>query len=96
MRRVETIGDAERERFLGPPSVRVDGYDIEPGADARTDYGLKCRLYRTESGDEERAADRLGARRARSRRLLRQAVRVIRLEHGGGGHVARRPGAQSS
>lgn len=50
LRRVETIGDAERERFLGSPSVRVDGYDIEPGADERTDYGLKCRLYRTESG----------------------------------------------
>ncbi len=50
LRRVETILDAERERFLGSPSVRVDGYDIEPGADERTDYGLKCRLYRTESG----------------------------------------------
>jgi hypothetical protein len=50
LRRVETIGDAERERFLGSPSVRVDGYDIEPGADERTDYGLKCRLYRTGSG----------------------------------------------
>lgn len=50
LRRVETIGDAARERFLGSPTVRVDGSDIEPGADARTDYGLKCRLYRTESG----------------------------------------------
>jgi len=50
LRRVETIADAERERFLGSPTVRVDGYDIEPGADERTDYGLKCRLYRTESG----------------------------------------------
>jgi hypothetical protein len=50
LRRVETIADAERERFLGSPTVRVDGYDIEPGADERTDFGLKCRLYRTESG----------------------------------------------
>lgn len=30
LRRVETIGAAERERFLGSPSVRVDGYDIDP------------------------------------------------------------------
>jgi len=30
LRRVETIGDAERERFLGSPSVRVDGYDTSP------------------------------------------------------------------
>jgi len=50
LHRVETLGDAERERFLGSPSVRVDGHDIEPGADERTDYGLKCRVYRTESG----------------------------------------------
>jgi hypothetical protein len=50
LRRVDTIGDAERVRFLGSPSVRVNGHDIEPGADERTDYGLKCRLYRTESG----------------------------------------------
>jgi hypothetical protein len=50
LRRVETIGDAERQRFLGSPSVRVDGCDVEPGADERTDYGLKCRLYRTEGG----------------------------------------------
>jgi hypothetical protein len=50
LRRVETIWDAEQARFLGSPSVRVDGSDIEPGADERTDYGLKCRLYRTDSG----------------------------------------------
>jgi hypothetical protein len=47
---VETIEDAERERFLGSPSVRIDGHDIEPGADERTDFGLKCRLYRNDAG----------------------------------------------
>lgn len=36
---------ARRERFLGSPTVRVDGRDVEPGADARDDFGLKCRLY---------------------------------------------------
>jgi hypothetical protein len=50
LRRVESIEDAERERFLGSPSLRLDGHDIEPGADERTDFGLKCRLYRTGSG----------------------------------------------
>jgi hypothetical protein len=50
LRRVETAEAAERERFLGSPSVRVDGRDIEPGADQRTDFGLKCRLYRTDGG----------------------------------------------
>ena len=27
------------------PSVRVDGKDIEPGAESRTEYALSCRLY---------------------------------------------------
>ena len=41
---------AQRERFLGSPTLRVDGRDVEPGAELRTDFGLKCRLYRTENG----------------------------------------------
>jgi hypothetical protein len=48
--RVESLETAVAERFLGSPSVRVDGRDIEPGADERTDYGLKCRLYPTPRG----------------------------------------------
>ena len=42
---VRTPEDAERLRFLGSPSVRVDGMDIEPGAESRTEYALSCRLY---------------------------------------------------
>ena len=41
---------AQRERFLGSPTVRVNGHDVEPDAELRTDYGMKCRLYRTASG----------------------------------------------
>lgn len=41
---------ARRERFLGSPSIRVNGRDIEPGADHRRDYGLKCRIYHTPTG----------------------------------------------
>ena len=44
-RRVESDEAAQRERFLGSPTLRVDGVDIDPGAGDRTDYGLKCRLY---------------------------------------------------
>jgi hypothetical protein len=50
LRRVETPEAAEAERFLGSPSVRVDGRDVEPGADRRTDFGLKCRIYRGPGG----------------------------------------------
>src|SRR3954447_19096805 len=50
LRRVETAEDAVASRFLGSPTVRVDGRDVEPGAEVRTDYGLKCRLYAASDG----------------------------------------------
>ena len=37
-------------QFLGSPTVRVDGRDVEPGADGRTEYALACRVYRGELG----------------------------------------------
>lgn len=48
LRRVESAGAAERERFLGSPSVRVDGVDVDPEASGRSDFGVKCRLYRAD------------------------------------------------
>lgn len=50
LRRVETVEDAERKRFLGSPTVRIDGEDVDPGARERDDFGLKCRLYRSQDG----------------------------------------------
>ncbi|MGH2834287.1 MAG: DF family (seleno)protein [Solirubrobacteraceae bacterium] len=47
---VESQAAAHEQRFLGSPTLRVDGRDVEPGADERSDYGLKCRLYRTAQG----------------------------------------------
>jgi len=42
--------DAQRLRFLGSPSLRVNGQDIEPGADERNGYALQCRIYTTSAG----------------------------------------------
>jgi len=39
---------AERARFLGSPTVRVAGRDVEPGAELAVEYTLECRLYRHE------------------------------------------------
>jgi hypothetical protein len=50
LRRVESIEAAEQGRFLGSPTLRVDGRDVEPRAGERDDYGLKCRLYPGEQG----------------------------------------------
>jgi hypothetical protein len=43
-------GETAARRFLGSPSIRVDGADIEPAADARRSYAFSCRLYATPSG----------------------------------------------
>ena len=40
-------------RFLGSPTVRVDGADVEPGAAERRDFALSCRIYRSERGVAE-------------------------------------------
>ena len=50
LRRVESPEHAERERFLGSPTVRIEGEDVDPTAKDRDDFGLECRLYRTEEG----------------------------------------------
>ncbi len=41
---------AARMRFLGSPTIRVAGRDVEPGADDREGFVFACRLYRAESG----------------------------------------------
>jgi hypothetical protein len=57
LHRVDTPEAAERVGFLGSPTVRVDGVDIEPGACERNDYGMKCRLYRTDDGQTHAPPD---------------------------------------
>ena len=37
---------AERLRFLGSPTIRVNGRDIEPGAEGNDEYVCGCRLYK--------------------------------------------------
>ncbi len=50
LRRIETVEDAERECFLGSPTVRVDGRDVDPAVEGREDYGVQCRVYATDAG----------------------------------------------
>jgi len=37
---------AELARFPGSPTIRIDGRDVEPDAEAATEYTVACRLYR--------------------------------------------------
>ena len=47
---VPDVEAAEAWRFLGSPTIRVNGRDIEPGLVGRDEYVLSCRIYRTEDG----------------------------------------------
>ena len=42
--KVETEEQARELRFVGSPTIRVDGQDIDPPSDSR--YALTCRAYR--------------------------------------------------
>ncbi|MGI8557177.1 MAG: DF family (seleno)protein [Solirubrobacteraceae bacterium] len=50
LRAVETVEAADAARFLGSPTVRVNGLDVDPTAAGREDFGLKCRIYRSDEG----------------------------------------------
>jgi hypothetical protein len=49
MREVATDDAAEGERFVGSPTIRIDGKDLQPpGPDEP--FGLTCRIYRLRDG----------------------------------------------
>jgi hypothetical protein len=48
VREVDTDDTAERERFVGSPTIRVDGDDIQDPGDESV--GLTCRVYRLRDG----------------------------------------------
>jgi len=41
---------AQLLRFLGSPTIRVGGVDVDPDTAERDDYALSCRIFRTEAG----------------------------------------------
>jgi len=56
---------AQRVGFLGSPSVRVNGLDVEPEARTSREYGMMCRTYLVDGRREGLP----------SRDVLRQAIR---------------------
>jgi len=47
-REVHTDSDADREHFVGSPTIRIDGIDIQPAAGEP--FGLTCRVYHRRDG----------------------------------------------
>jgi len=46
---VDTEEAAERRRFVGSPTIRIDGEDIQPPVEGKP-TGLACRVYRRRDG----------------------------------------------
>jgi len=49
VREVDSEEQAERERFVGSPTIRIDGRDIRP-PEPEEPYGLTCRVYHRRNG----------------------------------------------
>lgn len=47
--KVETEQQAQDLKFVGSPTIRIEGRDIDPPA-AKAHYGLTCRAFRLENG----------------------------------------------
>ena len=47
---VKTIAQAETLKFLGSPTIRVDGRDVDRQPNGRVDVSLDDRVYRTTRG----------------------------------------------
>jgi hypothetical protein len=67
---ITSDGDAERERFVGSPTIRVGGEDLfPPGSDEPV--GLTCRIYRLRDGRISPTPDPADLREAIGRTLDR-------------------------
>jgi hypothetical protein len=57
---VRTDADARREEFVGSPTIRVDGRDVQPPGEEPA--GLTCRVYRLRDGRVSPLPDRVDLR----------------------------------
>jgi hypothetical protein len=48
VREIDTHEHAMRERFVGSPTIRIDGIDVRPPGDEP--FGLACRVYHRRDG----------------------------------------------
>jgi hypothetical protein len=67
LREVATEADAARERFIGSPTIRLDGRDVvDPGDEPP---GLSCRVFRLRDGRFSPTPDPVDLRDALDRAL---------------------------
>jgi hypothetical protein len=66
IREIDTAEAAEREEFVGSPTIRVNGEDIQPPGDEEP-VGLACRVYKHRDGRISPLPDREDVREALGR-----------------------------
>ncbi len=62
---VKDAADAQRERFVGSPTIRIEGVDVSDPEDQP--YGLECRLYYHRDGRPSPLPDQDDLREALTR-----------------------------
>lgn len=70
LRKIERDADAERERFAGSPTIRIDGVDAVPIEGEP--YGLTCRVYHRRDGRISPTPDPADLREALSEAIARE------------------------
>jgi hypothetical protein len=73
LREVHTDADAERERFVGSPTIRIDGVDIQPPNGEP--FGLTCRVYHRRDGRISPTPDPADVREALARAQTKSTER---------------------
>jgi len=73
VREVDTEHGAADERFVGSPTVRVDGADVDPPPEAEP-AGLTCRVYRLRDGRFSPVPDPAVLREALTDAMRRSAL----------------------
>jgi hypothetical protein len=63
VRHVDSDEQAERERFPGSPTIRIDGEDVVPPGEGEP-VGLSCRVYRLRDGRSSPTPDPADLREA--------------------------------
>jgi hypothetical protein len=48
VREIRSDADAERKQFVGSPTIRIDGVDVQPPGEEP--FGMTCRVYHRRDG----------------------------------------------
>jgi hypothetical protein len=76
VREVESENEASTERFIGSPTIRIDGADVQP--EPNEPAGLTCRVYHRRDGRVSPTPDREDIRDAVRGALARAHAGALR------------------